>query len=225
MAEKGPLDWLVEINDSLEQIPGTILTYFDALEAFGENLTQAYVDIWCRYMAWVVNINIERLRQRVLRSLSEQNTVISKIIGFMNLAKEVISDPIGVVGSFFSTITAPIKTAYEFITTLVTELARLAKNLARITEVLPPAPPNPHINFNEFKLQIGTASMTSLGGVDALPPPEVMFPEPAEKPMGREAFMASFNSGQNAFNEEKETKEKYYTPKKAEKKEEDKKES
>ena len=63
MADKKSLDWLVKINDYLENFPTTILSYFDALTAFGENLTQEYVDIWCRYLAWQVNINIERLRQ------------------------------------------------------------------------------------------------------------------------------------------------------------------
>lgn len=213
MADKKSLDWLVKINDYLENFPTTILSYFDALAAFGENLTQEYVDIWCRYLAWQVNINIERLRQRVLKSLNEQNGVLSKVMGIINLAQQVISNPLGVIGSFFRKITGPISAGYYFITTLVKELARLAKNLARIVEVLPPEPPNPHINFNEFKIKVNTVSMSSLGGVDALPPPEVMFPEPLEKPFSRESFNASFDSGKTAGKKAKSEGEIKYKPK------------
>ena len=212
MADKKSLDWLVKINDYLEKFPITILSYFDALMAFGENITQEYVDIWCRYLAWQVNINIERLRQRVLRSLNEQNGILSKVMGIINLAQQVISNPLGVIGSFFRKITGPITSGYYFITTLVSELARLAKNLARIAEVLPPDPPNPRINFNEFRIKINTVSMSSLGGVEALPPPEVMFPEPLEKPFSREAFNASFDSGKTASIEAKNEGEIKYKP-------------
>ena len=202
MADKNPLDFLIKFNDFLEQVPTVTLKFFDRTFKAGQTTSQEYVDIVCRYVAWKVNIMIERARQKVLKSLNDQYGWIMKVTSAINTGKNVISDPIGTVGSFFSLITGPFKTVISFVTTLATELPRLAANLSKIASALPPEPPDPSINFNEFKIQLGSVSMGTLLSADSLPPPEVMFPEPPS-PWSKEAFNIAFNARKSDFNENK----------------------
>ena len=177
MAKKDVLDWLKKANATLEQLPNGILAYFDAIAQMGERATQAFVDGICRYAAWLINITVERIRQAILKGLYEQFILVRIIADAIDLGKKVIQDPLGTIGSFFSTITAPISAAVRFPIELAKELAKLASNLAKIASVLPPPPPNPHINYNEFKLKLGNISMGALGSADSLPDPEVIFPK------------------------------------------------
>ena len=209
MAKKSALDWLKQANATLEQIPDGILAYFDAIVQLGEKATQSFVDGVCEYAAWMVNISVERLRQKILKGLYEQNKLVQVISNIINIGKNVIQDPLGTIGSFFGTITAPISATIKFIVELVQELAKLAGNLSRIASVLPPAPPNPRINYNKFQLKLGDISMGALGSADSLPDPEIIFPEP-ENPFGKNAFKKSFEEGKKASetNEVKAFKEK-----------------
>ena len=197
MAKKDVLDWLKKANATLEQLPNGILAYFDAIAQMGERATQAFVDGICRYAAWLINITVERIRQAILKGLYEQFILVRVIADAIDLGKKVIQDPLGTIGSFFSKITAPISAAVKFPIELAKELAKLASNLAKIASVLPPPPPNPHINYNEFKLKLGNISMGALGSADSLPDPEVIFPKPPN-PFGKEAFKSSFEEGKKA---------------------------
>ena len=197
MAKKDILDWLKKVNATLEQLPNGILAYFDAITQLGERASQAFVDGICRYAAWLVNVNVERLRQKVLKGLYEQFVVVRVVADTIDLGKKIIQDPLGTVGSFFGTITAPFAAAIKFPIELAKELAKLASNLAKIASALPPPPPNPKINYNEFKLKLGNISMGALGSADSLPAPEVIFPEPPN-PFGKEAFKSAFEEGKKA---------------------------
>lgn len=212
MAEKKPLDWLVKTNEFLEKLPEGVLKYFYAFSNMGENLAQSYVDIVCRHAAWRVNITVERLRQRVLKTLNNQYGFILKIISTINIGKQVASNPLGAIGSFFSTITKPLSMALYFITTLATELPKLARNFSNIMAVLPPEPPSPHINYDAFQLKIQTVSMDALLSADSLPDPEVLFPEP-EKPWSTRAFQDSFESASEKASEETGNEKLLYVPK------------
>ena len=209
MASKDVLDWLKNANATLEQLPNGILSYFDAIAQLGEKASQTFVDGICEYAAWMVNITVERIRQRILEGLYEQNTVVRVITDTINIGKKVIQDPLGTIASFFSTITSPFTEAIKFAVELIQELAKLAGNLAKIASALPPAPPNPQINYDKFQLKLGDISMGALGSADSLPEPEVIFPRP-ENPFGKNAFKKAFAEGKKASetNDVKEFKEK-----------------
>ena len=196
------LNWLKKVNDFLEQLPDGILTYFDAIVDLGEDVAQSLVDSICEYAAWVVNINVERVRQKVLKALYNQNAICKKIIDLIGLGKKFMQDPLGAVLSFFDPIVQPYKDAIEFTIELIQEISRLAENLAKIAEVLPPAPPNPRINYDAFSehLQLGVISMGALSSADSLPDPEILFPKP-EFPFSRANFAKSFEEGKSAFKE------------------------
>lgn len=200
MASKEVLDWLKNANAVLEQIPDGILAYFNAIVQMGERATQAFVDGICEYASWMVNITVERIRQRILKGLYEQSVVVKIIADSMNIGKKVISDPIGTVGSFFGVITSPIVEAIKFTIQLIQELAKLASNLSKIMSALPPPPPNPRINYDKFKLKLGSISMGALASADSLPEPEVIFPKP-DNPFGKNAFNKSFQTGKTTFQE------------------------
>lgn len=202
MADKNPLDFLVKFNDFLEQVPGVALSFFDRTFKAGQTTSQSYVDVVCRYVSWKINIMIERARQKVLKSLCDQYGWFLKVVSAINVGKNVVSNPIGTVGSFFGLITGPAKTAINFVVTLATELPRLAANLSKIASVLPPEPPDPSINFNEFKIKLGGISMGALLSADSLPPPEVLYPEPPS-PWSKEAFQVAFDAGKEDYNKDK----------------------
>lgn len=207
----GILGFLQTANAALEQVPNGVLAYFDAIGELGETASQAWVDKLCRYAAWMVNVRIERIRQYVIKGVYEQNKAIKLIVDGLNTAKKVMEDPLGVIPSMFSFITSPFSSAIQMMVSFAEEIAKLAANLSRIMQVLPPSPPNPNINFNEFKLQVGSFSMGALGSADSLPDPEVMFPKP-ESPFGKNAFKDSYAQGVDAFNEGKTQKKIIYAP-------------
>lgn len=195
------LDWLVKVNDFLEQVPNSVLTYFRALSKSGEVLVQTQVDVICAWLAWKVNIMVERKRQQVIKTLQEQYGGYLAMMSAVTVVKQVLSDPLGAIGGFFGKFAAPIVAIYEFLKTLIKEIPRLAENLANIANALPPEPPNPHINYNAFKLRIGTISMGEIMGTSPMPTPEEMFPEPP-KPFSKAAFDASFQNAKAAGAEE-----------------------
>ena len=203
MASKDPLDFLVKFNDFLEQVPVMVLNFFDRTFKAGQTTSQSYVDLVCRWVSWKVNLMIERARQRVLKTLCDQYSGVLTVMKVINAGKNVVSNPIGAVGGFFSTITAPFVTVVKYIATLATELIRLAGNLSKIASALPPEPPDPNINFNEFRIKVGGISMGTLLSADSLPPPEVVVgPEPPS-PWSKEAFQAAFDAGKEDYGKDK----------------------
>ena len=203
MADKNPLDFLIKFNDFLEQVPTVVLSFFERTFKAGQTTSQSYVDLVCRYVSWKINLMIERARQKVLKSLCDQYGWIGKVASAVNVGKQVVSNPIGAVGSFFGLIVAPASAVVDFIITLAVELPRLAANLAKIASALPPEPPDPSINFNEFKIKLGGISMGTLLSADSLPPPEVVVgPEPPS-PWSKEAFSAAFDAGKEDYNKDK----------------------
>ena len=186
------LDWLVKINDFLEGVPSSILKYFDMLTKSSETPTQSYVDVVCRRLAWRVNITVERVRQRVIKTLWNQYGKYLVMMKLVNTVQNVVRDPIGALGCFVDGFASPIKSVINFLKTLIKEVPRLAANLANIMSALPPDPPNPSINYNAFKLEIHTVTMQDvIAGPDGMPTPEQMFPEPPS-PFSKAAFSASF---------------------------------
>lgn len=188
-----PLEYLSSFNDFLEQVPKNVNTFFSQTFKKGEEYTQDFVDACCRWMAWKINIMIERQRQKVIKTLKSQYDGAFAVIQGLNIVKNALSDPIGTAGSVFGWLSGPISKAKNFVTTLMVEIPRLAANLANIASSLPPAPPNPSINFNAFKLQIGTISMAELTGGGAMPSPEEMFPAPPS-PFSKATFDSSFEN-------------------------------
>ena len=201
MAAKS-LDWLVKVNDFLEQVPEGISKYFKALSKSSEALVQTQVDIICAWLAWKVNIMVERKRQQVVQTLSEQYGGYLQMFAAVNVVKQAVSDPIGAIGGFLGKFAAPITAVIDFFKTLLKEIPRLAANLANIANSLPPDPPNPHINYNAFRLRIGTISLGEvISGGAGTPSPEEMFPEPP-RPFSKEAFNASFEGAKAVAAEE-----------------------
>ena len=194
------LQWLTKVNDFLEQVPSGIQAYFDAIIDMGENMVQSQVDAVCRYAAWRVNIMVERARQRVLKGLYNQNKIVKGIIDTINLGKRFMQDPLGTVASFFTPLTSPLQNAIQFTIDLAREISRLAANLTKIAEALPPAPPSPRINYDEFKnnLRLGVVSMGALMDAESLPDPDILFPEPPF-PFSRTTFNESFEEGKKSF--------------------------
>ena len=83
----GILGFLQTANAAREAIPGGILAYFDALMSMGENVSQTFVDAVCRYAAWMVNVSVERIRQKVLKSVYEHNAVVRIIVEVIDIGK------------------------------------------------------------------------------------------------------------------------------------------
>lgn len=213
----GILGFLKTANAALEQIPGGILAYFDTLAEMGENVSQAFVDSLCRYAAWMVNISIERIRQKVLKSVYEQNLMVRIIVDVIDIGKKVIQDPLGVIPSFFDRLTAPFKAAKQLITDIITEISKLSQNVTKIMQSLPPKPPNPDINFDEFKIEIKAFDIGALAPADSFPAPEVIFPKPPG-PFGAETFKEIFAEGKKTLQEgaasaNENTKKVFYKPK------------
>ena len=188
------LEYLQKVNDFLEQVPLSVTKFFKQAFKAGEELVQEYVDAVCRWVAWQVNINIERVRQKVIRALWQQYSKYLVMLQAAQVIKKFLSDPIGTIFSFAEQYFKPYSKVIEFIKVLGNELPRLAKNLAEIARALPPEPPSPDINFNQFKIKVHTISMKEvLAGPDSIPPPEQMFPEPP-KPWSKETFDSAFDN-------------------------------
>lgn len=187
------MEWIKNFNSLLEQIPKNALDFFDKTFKKGEEYTQDYVDTVCRWLAWGININVERIRQGIIKKLAAQYSKATSVMAGVSVVKNALSDPIGSLGSVFSYFSKPYTFAKNVYQLIVVEIPRLAENLANIANVLPPEPPNPHINFNAFKLQIGTISMVEITGASSMPSPEQMFPEPPS-PFSKAAFDNSFEN-------------------------------
>lgn len=199
----GPLGWLISINDFLEQVPGNVIKTFYNLSRSAEEMGQSYVDIVCRWLAWKVNVMVERKRQQVIKSLYSQYGGFLELLSGVSVVQNALSNPIGAIGGFLGKFAKPITTIVNFVTTLLVEIPRLAANLANIAAALPPAPPNPNINYDAFQLSIGSISMGDvIGGPDALKPPEEMFPEPIN-PFSKAAFNESFDNAKSMTKEDK----------------------
>lgn len=197
MAE--PFDFLKLTNDWLEKYPVRIVASFGQYFRSGNEYTQDKVDIICRWLAWRVNIAIERRRQEVIKALYEMymTTATGKVMQVAMAVQNFAKDPIKSVGDFAGAIFGPVVTVIKWVTMLAKELPRLAKNLAKIAQSLPPEPPSPYINYNAFKLKIKTVDMSTITSDPAnLPAPEVMFPEPT-RPWSKEAFAAEMNGLSN----------------------------
>ena len=188
------LDYLKKVNDFLETVPIKVLDFFDSAFRATENYVQEQVDIICQWVAWGVNLNIERLRQKIIKTLWEQYRKYLILLEVGQVILNFVKDPLGTIGKFADRFFKPFKKVKEFIKVLREEVPRLAENLAKIAEKLPPEPPNPDINFNAFKLKINTITLSDvMMGPDNMPPPEEMFPEPP-KPFGKESFDAAFDN-------------------------------
>ena len=187
----GALDFLKSVNDWLEQVPVKALSFFRHMFKAGEEYTQEFVDACCIWIAWKINIMVERMRQKVIKQLQSHYEGAMAVAQSMNIFVKAVTDPIGTIGGVFNYFAKPIKIVKEFYEVLIVEIPRLAENLANISNSLPPEPPNPRINFNAFKLRIGTISMAEIMK-KSMPKPEEMFPEPPS-PFSKAAFDKSFD--------------------------------
>lgn len=192
----GPLAFLKTTNYWLENVPVRIIAAFENFIGNGEKAVQARVDIICAWLAWKVNIAVERKRQAILRILYGQyeKTAAGKVMKAATAIQSFCSDPIGAVGTFAGVLFSPIVSVFKWVMELASEILKLAENLAKIVSALPPSPPSPHINYDKFKLKVGSISLAQvMTDPSNLPPPEVLFPEP-EKPFTKEAFVKGFET-------------------------------
>lgn len=204
----GPLSFLKTTNDWLEDVPIRITAAYNNFIGNGEDLAQSKVDIFCAWLAWKVNIAVERKRQAVLQILYDQykSTAGGKVASVARAIQDFCNDPIGAIGALAGAIFGPVFAVFKWIVELGKEILRLASNLARIMAVLPPSPPNPRINYDKFKLKVKSISMAEVtSNPYNLPPPEVMFPEP-QKPFTKESFTEGFEKATASL---KSSKKKY----------------
>lgn len=196
-----PFDFLKPTNQWLETVPINTIAAFDNMIGTGEDIAQEKVDIICTWLAWKVNIMIERKRQVLLKKLygMYMNTVGGKVMQMAMAIKGFIKDPLGSIGTFASALGGPVPKVIAWGAVLLKELPRLAENLAKIVSALPPTPPNPNINYDKFKLKIKSISMGDItSDPNSLPAPEVIFPEPT-KPFSKESFALAFEQVSRAF--------------------------
>ena len=190
----GPLDFLKSTNEWLEDMPTRIIEAYDNFIKDGENVAQSKVDKFCVWLAWKVNVAVERKRQVVLRILHDQyrTTVGGKVMQAANAIQSFCSDPLGALGTFASVLFGPVVVVFKWMAELAHQILKLAVNLAKIMAVLPPTPPSPQINYDKFKLQVKSISMAEVvADPNNLPPPEVVFPEPP-RPFSKETFAETF---------------------------------
>jgi hypothetical protein len=186
----GAFDFLKQTNDWLEKYPLKIVDSFQNFFKASEDITQAETDIICEWLAWKVNITVERMRQQVVKALYNMymSTTGGRVAKVVNAITSFVKDPLGALGAFGSALFGPVAVVLSWVTMLGKEVPRLARNLANIAQSLPPEPPSPRINFNKFKLKIGSVSMsTILTDPSAMPDPEKMFPEPT-RPWSKDTF-------------------------------------
>lgn len=184
--QAGLLSFLSSTNDFLETVPYTIDRFFDRIFESGERITQKGVDMVCEWSAWRINTWVEGARQGVIKALHGQNSNAKSMLEPMEDLKQCMSNPMKAVGAvasvvkkIISILIGPIKIVYEFLSQLIKELARLAKNLANIMYALPPTPPSPDINFDKFHLQVKSIGMADITSDPShMVDPEVMFEEP-----------------------------------------------
>lgn len=190
-----PLQFLTSTNDWLEKVPNRVINAFDNMIGSGEKIGQSKVDKICAWLAWKINIAIERQRQKLINTLHEQyvNNQQGPVMKAATAIASFVSDPLGAIGGFASAIFSPVKFVFSWLKVLLKEIPRLAANLANIVSALPPSPPNPNINYDKFKLKVGSLSLNAIAkGTAGMKTPEEMFPEPP-KPFSKEAFVSIFD--------------------------------
>ena len=204
------LKGLKTFNASLEDLPHSIIVMFDRVFGVADEVPQKGVDMICEWAAWFINYHVEQGRQSIVKSLHEQNSLVNKVLGPIRTVQKVVTDPIGALGAVVSAIKSianifigPIVTFVNFMIELTKELLKTAKNIAKLAEVLPPTPPNPEINFNKFKLDLGSIGIaTVLEDPNNMPSPEEKFPEPI-KPFSIAYFKALGNEAKTVYRKEK----------------------
>ena len=212
----GPLGFLQSTNDWLEDVPVRMVAAYENFIGSGEKVTQKKVDVICAWLAWKVNVAVERKRQTILRILHEQQktTVYGKVMRMANAIQDFCSDPLGALGTLANAIFGPVTAVFKWAVELGRQVLKLAANLAKIMTALPPPPPDPHINYDKFKLKVNSISMAEItSGPNGLPAPEAMFPEPP-KPFSKKTFdegfekdTASLKSSKQKYSLSKEDKE------------------
>ena len=188
-SDKQPFDFLKDINDWLEKVPVRITNSFDNMTK-GQELVQEKVDQACTWLSWKVNTAVETVRQKIIKALWQmyKYTVVGKVMQMIMVIKKFMENPLYYLFKFALEIFAPYYLVIKWYQTLLTEIPRLAQNLAKIASALPPKPPSAKINFNAFKLDIKSISISDItNDPDNLPLPETMFPEP-EKPFTDKTF-------------------------------------
>lgn len=204
------LSWLDKINDNLEANPLAIIKFLNRISSEAEALPQAGVDLICEWASCKANRMIEGLRQKVVKGLYKQNKVIQIVVAPAQALYNFYKNPLGAIEGILKMVIkilgvlyAPVMAFIEFMSDLVKEISRLAKNLAVIASTLPPKPINPKVNFHKFKLDIGSIGMnTIMEDPSNLKSPEDMFPQTAPTPfsgafwkaVGPEAQKAHRNS-------------------------------
>lgn len=180
------LGYLRTFNDKLEQIPNTVQKTFERAYAVEDELPQKGMDMICEWSAWRVNTIIEAARQQAVKALHDQNSFVNKVMKPVNAVYSIVTNPLGALGAIASAVKSiagifitPIANLVNFTIELVTELARTAELLAKLSALVPPAPPSPNLNTNKFKIQIKPLTVgTITEDPSNLPSPEEMFPEP-----------------------------------------------
>ena len=206
----GILSFLVDINLFLEKIPYTIEKFFDRAVNKSQDISQKGVDMICEWCAWRVNTWVESCRQQVIKALHKQYGFATSMVDPMEDLKEAFSNPmktlgavVSVVKKIISILIGPLKIVYDFLKQLVSELLRLAKNLANIAAVLPPStPPDHDLSYDKFKLNVKSIGMADIKTDPGnLPSPEEMFEEPIV-PFSKEYFDALKDEAKKPYKEE-----------------------
>lgn len=177
-----PFAFLKTTNDWLESVPKRARNALNNAVGNGEKIAQSKVDEVCIWLSWKINVQIERVRQSLIRTLYGmiQSTAAGRVMKMATAIKEFVSDPLGALGTFASAVFSPVTATLNWIPTLIKEVPRLAENLANIASVLPPEPPNSRINYDKFRIRVKSFSWSTLtSDPSKLPPPEVVFPPPS----------------------------------------------
>ena len=189
-SEKQPLSFLKSVNDSLERVIARINNTFSNLLGT-KDMTQSKVDSTCTWLSWKINVEIEGLRQKLIKALHGmyQSTVAGQVMRMITIIQSFVKDPLGTIVSFASALFAPFGTVISWIKVLSSEIPRLAQNLARIASFVPSSS---SFNLNSFKLKIRSISLSDItSNPNNLPSPETLFPEP-KKPFSEENFEETF---------------------------------
>lgn len=193
-APQTPLSFLKSTNDWLEKVPETTINSLNNIVGSGEKIAQSKVDEVCEWLSYKVNVAVERKRQSIIKTLHEQyeNNQKGPLMKAAKAISSFVSDPLGAIGSFASSIFAPVKIALDWLKVLIKEIPRLASNLANIVSSLPPPPPSPHINFDKLRIKVNSIGLKEITkGTVGMKTPEQMFPEPPD-PFNYDVFAGLF---------------------------------
>ena len=103
---------------------------FEAYIKEGEQITQKRVDRVCEWLAWKVNIAVERERRRVVKALYNmyQTTMLGKVMQMASAIKTFVSNPIKSIGKFASAIFGPVTVVFEWLNTTLFLCKKNLKN-------------------------------------------------------------------------------------------------